>query len=135
MMTLVKLYAIALPVCLAFDALWLGIVAKPFYTKQIGSLMLSQMNWIAAALVYVVMIAGLVWFVVAPALEQHSWTYALYAGAFFGFVTYAVYDFTNLATLKGWSVPMVVVDILWGTVLCAAVATITMGIASKIVVR
>jgi uncharacterized membrane protein len=126
-----KLYAIALPVCLVFDALWLGVVAKSFYGKQIGALMVPQMNWVAAGLVYVVMIAGLVWFVITPAVQQHSWLHALYVGAFFGFVTYAVYDFTNLATLKGWPIPMVVVDMLWGTVLCALVAAITTIIATR----
>lgn len=126
-----KLYAIALPICLLIDAVWLGFIAKPFYTKQIGSLMLPQMHWVAAALVYIILVAGLVWFVIVPAVQQHSWTNALAAGALFGFVTYAVYDFTNFATLKGWPMTMVVIDILWGTALCAVVAATTAAIASR----
>ena len=43
-------------------------------------------------------------------------------GALFGFFTYATYDLTNMATIRGWPLAMVVVDILWGTLLCTLVA-------------
>jgi len=43
-------------------------------------------------------------------------------GALFGFFTYATYDLTNLATLKGWPIPIVIIDIIWGSVLSAAVS-------------
>jgi uncharacterized membrane protein len=31
-----KLYCIALPIFFALDMVWLGVLAKNFYTKQIG---------------------------------------------------------------------------------------------------
>lgn len=34
-----KLYFIALPVFIAIDMVWLGLVAKNFYAKHIGFLM------------------------------------------------------------------------------------------------
>jgi uncharacterized membrane protein len=43
-----KLYAIALPVFFAIDMFWLGVVSKNFYRSQIGALMTSNVNWIAA---------------------------------------------------------------------------------------
>jgi len=46
-------------------------------------------------------------------------------GALFGFFTYATYDLTNLALLKDWPIIIVIVDILWGVVLCSAVATLS----------
>ncbi len=65
-------------------------------------MMKPDINWIAASLFYLLFIAGLVIFVISPAVEKHSWIHALLFGALFGFITYATYDLTNLATLKDW---------------------------------
>jgi uncharacterized membrane protein len=43
-------------------------------------------------------------------------------GALFGFFTYATYDLTNLATLKGWPLNIVFIDIIWGMVLTGSVS-------------
>ena len=55
----IKLYAVALPVFLAIDMVWLGLVAKNFYRNQIGFLMKSEINWTAAIIFYLLFIAGL----------------------------------------------------------------------------
>lgn len=128
----IKLYAIALPVFFALDMIWLGLVATNFYRGQIGSLMKSDINWVAAIVFYLLFIVGLVFFVITPAIEKGSWVHALLAGAFFGFITYATYDLTNLATLKNWPLLVTVVDLAWGAVLAASVSTATYFIASKI---
>ncbi len=128
----IKLFAIAMPVFFAIDMLWLGVVAKNFYREQIGSLMKADVNWFAAVLFYFIFIAGMVFFVIAPALEKGSWRYALFAGAAFGFVTYATFDLTSLALMKDWPVLVTVVDLAWGTVLSASVCTITFAIAQKL---
>lgn len=127
-----KLFAITLPVFFAIDMLWLGVVAKNFYRAQIGSLLKTDVNWWAAILFYLVFIAGIVFFVLAPALEKASWRHALFAGAAFGFITYATYDLTNLATMKDWPVLVTVVDLVWGTVLSASVSVISFAIARKL---
>lgn len=127
-----KLFAIALPVFFAIDMVWLGLVAKDFYRAQIGSLMKSDANWIAAVVFYLIFIAGLVVFVIGPAVEKGSWTHALLFGAFFGLVCYATYDLTNLAVAKDWPLLVTVVDLAWGAVLAASVSTITYFIVSKI---
>ena len=49
----------------------------------------------------------------------------LLLGGLFGFFTYATYDLTNMATIRGWPLTMVVVDVLWGTLLCTLVATVS----------
>ena len=128
----IKLFFIALPVFFAIDMVWLGLVAKNFYRKQIGFLMRPDINWVAAIVFYLLFIAGLVTFVISPALEKHSWLHALLFGAFFGLVTYATYDLTNLATTKDWPVLVTIVDLVWGMVLAASVSVITYLIASKI---
>jgi uncharacterized membrane protein len=127
-----KLYFIALPVFFAIDMVWLGLVAKNFYTKQIGFLMKVDVNWLAAIIFYLLFIVGLVLFVITPALEKHSWINALLFGALFGLITYATYDLTNLATIKDWPLLVTIIDLIWGMVLAALVSVISFFIAIKL---
>ena len=127
-----KLFLIALPVFFAIDMVWLVLVAKNFYQKQIGFLMKPEINWFAAIIFYLLFIAGLVTFVISPAIEKHSLVHAILFGALFGLITYATYDLTNLATLKDWPFLVTVVDLIWGTVLAASISVITYIIAGKI---
>jgi uncharacterized membrane protein len=113
------------------DFIWLGTVAKMFYRTQIGKLLLDKPNMTAAVLFYIVYVVGVVTFVISPALEKGSLSYALTRGALFGFVAYATYDLTNLATMKGFTNRVVVVDLLWGTLLTATVAGLTYAILHR----
>lgn len=127
-----KLYLVALPIFFALDMVWLGLISKNFYKEQIGFLIKSQVNWYAAIIFYLIFIAGLVVFVISPALEKNSWVHALLFGAFFGLVTYATYDLTNLAMTKDWPLFVTVVDLVWGMFLSAAVSVSVYSVATKI---
>jgi uncharacterized membrane protein len=127
-----KLFGIALPVFFAIDMLWLGLIAKDFYAKQIGGLMKPNINWTAAIIFYLIFIAGLVAFVIMPAVVKNSWSHAVLMGALFGFVCYATYDLTNLAVAKDWPIFVTIIDLIWGAVLAASVSVITYLIATKI---
>ncbi|HUT96200.1 MAG TPA: DUF2177 family protein [Candidatus Paceibacterota bacterium] len=127
-----KLYAIALPVFFVIDMIWLGLVAKDFYRAQIGALMKPNINWIATIVFYLIFIAGLVVFVISPAVGKSSWTHALFFGALFGLVCYATYDLTNLAVAKDWPLLVTIIDLIWGAVLAASVSIVTYFIANKI---
>jgi uncharacterized membrane protein len=120
----VYLYFLTIPVFLAIDAVWLGLIAKDFYKDKIGHL-LGPVNWTAAITFYLIFIIGILIFAVAPALDSQSLTKALVLGALFGFFTYATYDFTNLATLKDWPVIVVIADVIWGTILSGSVAVVS----------
>ena len=128
----IKLYIIALPVFFAIDMAWLGLVAKNFYAKRIGFMMKTDINWMAAILFYLLFIAGLVLFVIMPAVGKGSWVHALLFGALFGLIAYATYDLTNLATLKDWPLLVTIVDLAWGAVLAGSVSVATYFITSKI---
>ena len=127
-----KLFFIALPVFFLIDMAWLGLVAKNFYSQHIGFLMKAQVSWVPAILFYLLFIAGLVVFVITPAVEKHSLMHAVLFGALFGLICYATYDLTNLATLKDWPVLVTVVDLLWGSFVSAAVSVISVVIAMKV---
>ena len=126
-----KLYLIALPVFFIIDMIWLGLVAKNFYRSQIGFLMKININWVAAIIFYFLFIAGLVFFVLSPAIEKRSLSYAIMAAIFYGLLTYSTYDLTNLATLKDWPLLLTIVDIIWGMVLSVSVSFITYLIAIR----
>jgi uncharacterized membrane protein len=127
-----RLFIIALPVFFVIDMIWLVLVAKKFYQEQIGFLMKPDINWFAAIIFYLLFIAGLIIFVISPAVEKQSWVHALLYGALFGLITYATYDLTNLATLKDWPVLVTVVDLICGSVLASSISVITYFIANKI---
>ena len=120
-----KLYAVAFTSFLVIDLLWLGVVARSFYRAELGHLMRADVNWVAAFAFYLLFVIGIVVLVVWPAIERQSLGRALLFGALFGLVTYAAYDLTNLATLEGFPLRMVVVDLIWGTLLCTGISGIT----------
>lgn len=128
---LTKLFLIALFVFFLLDMIWLGLVSKNLYQQQLGYLLAPKVNWIAAVLFYLLFILALCLFVIQPAVEKKSLTTAIYMGAFFGLVTYATYDLTNLATIKNWPVFITIVDLIWGTLLSSSVATVTYLIVTK----
>lgn len=116
-------YCLTFLVFLAIDMVWLGFIAKNLYRQQLGGLLSEQVNWVAAIVFYLLFVAGIFIFAIAPSVEKQSLTHAIVYGALFGFFTYATYDLTNLATLKGWPVKIVFIDIVWGMVLTGAVST------------
>jgi uncharacterized membrane protein len=128
----ILLYLVTVPVFFLIDLVWLGVVARDFYRSQIGSLIADPIVWPAAILFYLLSIAGIIFFAVVPAIDEGNWTKALLLGAAFGFFTYMTYDLTNLATLQGWPVTLAVVDIAWGTVLSATVATVSYLIGTRV---
>ncbi len=113
----VTLYLMTLAVFFVVDMIWLGVVAKGFYRKHLGTMLSPKVNWAAALLFYLLFIVGLLVFVIRPALEQGEPLKALLLGAFFGLISYATYDLSNLATLKDWPIIVTVVDLVWGATL------------------
>ena len=124
-----KLYILTVAVFFIIDLIWLGVVAKNFYQKNLKYILSPNVNWTAAIIFYLIYITGILIFAVLPGLAKDSMRHATVWGALYGFFTYATYDLTNLALLKDWPLNIVFVDILWGVFLCAAVATLSFYIA------
>ncbi|HRF28334.1 MAG TPA: DUF2177 family protein [Candidatus Saccharibacteria bacterium] len=113
------------------DGIWLGVIAKQLYRSELGKLLLEKPNMVAAVAFYVIYVVGILMFAVNPALEKDSWQYALGYGALFGFVAYATYDLTNLATLKDWPVKIVIIDMIWGALLTGVVSVVTFWVVQQ----
>jgi len=120
-MKTVLLFLVALVIIPVIDYLWLAQLMGPFYIQELGSLARQQNGVFAplllpALVVYVCLALGVVFLVLPRA--QTSWQ-ALSWGALLGFVVYGVYDMTNLSLVQGWPLHMSLLDIGWGTFLCA----------------
>lgn len=132
-MRYLKLYLVSLAAFFAIDMLWLGLVARSFYQQHLGFLMAPSPNWFVAIVFYLLFLVGLMVFVVLPGLRQNSLKATILHGAFFGLVTYATYDLTNLATLKDWPVLLSIVDMAWGTVLSVLVSSISFMAGKRLI--
>jgi uncharacterized membrane protein len=115
-------YLITLAVFFLIDMIWLGVVAKGFYRRHLGTMLSPKVNWAAAILFYLLFIVGLLVFVIKPALISGEPLKALFFGALLGLISYATYDLSNLATLKDWPLIVTIVDLIWGSVLGGAVS-------------
>ncbi len=118
-----KLFLITLPVLAVIDLAWIVGVARSFYKSQLGSLLASHTVWWAAVVFYLLYVAGLVFFVIEPAVGKHSLAFAFFAGGFFGLIAYGTYDLTNLATTAAWPLTMSLVDMAWGTFAGAVISS------------
>ncbi len=126
----VIIFFIAFVIFFIIDILWLGLFAKNMYQSQIGFILAKKPNWYAAIVFYILYIVFLMIFAILPALQTSSLNDAMLYGALYGFITYATYDLTNLATLEKWPVKVTIIDIIWGTFLGFSVSTLTYLIGS-----
>jgi uncharacterized membrane protein len=105
-------YGVAFVVMGALDAVWLGWLAKDFYKAELGPLMTDSVRVVPAALYYLLYPAAIVALALTPA--PGGWPEALLRSALLGVTAFGVYDLTNLAILRGYSLRMTVVDMAWG---------------------
>ncbi len=131
-MQLFTLAAIAFPIMLVLDLLWIGVIGAGFYRSQLGSMLRPDVVWPAALAFYVIYAFAIAFFVLAPSVAMKaSLLRVALVGAFLGLAAYAAYDFTNLATVTGWPLPLTFVDLLWGTLATAATSVTAYYIATK----
>ena len=118
-------YAVSVPVFFAIDIIWLGVIARGFYRESLEHLLAPNVNWTAAVIFYFLFLVGILIFALIPGMEKRSLAYTCSMAAVFGFIAYATYDLTNLATLRDWPLMMSIVDMFWGSFLSASTAAIT----------
>ena len=106
-------------VCL--DALYLNLF-KNYFSKQVQNIQGSELkvNYLAAVICYIFIIIGLNYFIIKPRRSVND-------AFLFGIVIYGVYETTNWAIFKNWSVLSVILDTLWGGILFALTTFIVKG--------
>lgn len=132
MARIVIAYFVTLLVFAIVDAAWLMNAADLLYRPILGPILIPEFRIVPAVIFYILYIAGLIYFAVAPGLADGKWQTALVKGGLFGFFAYATYDLTNQATLIIWSTKITVADMIWGTFVSGVSAAGGCFITSKI---
>lgn len=114
---LAALYGITTVIFFAVDFVWLSTATSRLYKPLLGDLLSDQPKLGVAAGFYLLYVVGILALAVIPGLQEGSVVAALWRGALFGFLAYATYDLTNLATIQGWPWQIAVIDMIWGTTL------------------
>ena len=105
------------------DAVWLTATSASLYRPVLHAVLIDGFRAVPAVLFYLVYLAGVMIFAVAPAMREGRWRTATTMGALFGFFAYATYDLTNQATLAVWATRITLMDLAWGGFVTAAGAT------------
>ena len=121
------LYLVTLFVIVPLDFLFLGVVARDFFTSQVGN-MLGEIRLAPAILFYLLYVAGIVIFVSGGA--GATWQSTLLYGALFGLFCYATFDLTALSLLRHWSWPVAILDVAWGATVTAVASTAGLLVAN-----
>jgi len=101
------------------DSIYLTYVGN-YFNNQIQSIQSSplKLNLYGALIAYVFLSIGLNYFIVQ---RREPW----YNAFLLGIVIYGVYEGTNYAILKNWSIYTVILDTLWGGILFGLVTYYT----------
>ena len=101
-------------VFITIDFIYLNMM-KDYFDNQIKKIQGTkiEMNFLGAALCYIFLIYGLNYFIIKPR-KTVSEAFLL------GLVIYGVFETTNYALFKNWSIITVIMDTLWGGLLFAS---------------
>ena len=96
------------------DFVYLNVI-KDYFLNQIKLVQGSEpkINYLGVALCYIFLIAGINYFIIKPRKSVND-------AFLLGIVIYGVYETTNYALLKNWSIFTVIIDTLWGGLLFAS---------------
>ena len=133
-MKLIGIFLLTMGCVFLLDMVWLGIIAKNIYAQNIGGLLRKTGEnmtpiWWAAAVVYVCITLGIVYFVLPGA--QGNYLQALIGGVVIGLITYGIYDFTNYSILAAWPWKITYIDFIWGMVLCGLSSLFAMFVQNR----
>jgi uncharacterized membrane protein len=122
-----SLFITAILTLLFLDYIWIGIIYKNKYMNAIVSVQGSELTVrYGSAIVVYLAIATMIIVWVLPRVEavtknksdlmMNSFKY----GGLLGGLSYAIFNFTNNAIFKNWTLETAIVDTLWGTFLTGA---------------
>ena len=98
---------------IVLDFIYLNLI-KNYFQSQIQLVQKSEIkiNYLGVALCYLFLIIALNYFIIKPNKSVND-------AFLLGIVIYGVYETTNYALFKNWSILTVIIDTLWGGTLFA----------------
>ena len=115
-----KIAAVSALIFIVLDIIWISGVASRMYASQLGYLAQLEdgkvvFNLPVGLAVQALISLGLSVIISIGLQVDPRLGPAVLLGAFTGFVMYCTFDLTNLSFIKGWPVPVTLIDITWGT--------------------
>jgi uncharacterized membrane protein len=112
------LFLISAILFVVIDFIYLNLIKK-YFENQVKAVQGSQLqvNFLGAILCYIFLIFGLNYFIIKPKRTP-------YDAFLMGILIYGVFETTNYALFKNWSILTVILDTLWGGTLFAIVTFI-----------
>ena len=112
-------------VLITVDSVYLNLIKK-YFQKQIQIVQKSsvEINYLGAAICYIFLVTGINYFIIKP----HK---SISDAFLLGLVIYGVYESTNYALFRDWSILTVIMDTLWGGTLFA-ITTYIVNLLRKI---
>jgi len=119
----IVLWFVSTLVLVLLDAVWLPLTYEKVYKPVYQEIQGGQQNPVKLRMEYGVVAWIVLGFAVASHIShvdhkkksQTSLLKVFTMGATTGFTIYAVYNFTNLATFKDYTLSLAIKDTLWGT--------------------
>lgn len=122
-----SLFITAILTLLFLDYIWIGIIYKNKYMNAIASVQGSELTVrYGSAIVVYLAIATMIIVWILPRVEavtknksdlmMNSFKY----GGLLGGLSYAIFNFTNNAIFKNWTLETAIIDTLWGSFLTGA---------------
>ncbi len=110
------LFIVSAIVFVVLDSIYLNLIKGHFSALikniQGSPLVLNMESYVSIAICYIFLITGLNYFIIKP-------NRSIQDAFLLGLVIYGVYETTNYALFKGWTLFTVIVDTLWGGILFA----------------
>ena len=105
------------------DSVYLSMIGKPIFEKTVAAIQGSKLsvNMPPAIFTYILMAIILNYFIISankPAFDAFI----------LGFCAYGIFDFTNLAIFKNYTLKTAIMDTLWGAILFYITTLLTYNI-------
>ena len=112
---------------LVLDALFIGFYAIDKWRSTILDIQGSKLsvNYLSAIFVYVLIIIGVMLFVYPTSSEKVNYENLFKYAFMWGFITYGIFDFTNLSIFQKYPLELAMIDSIWGGILVATSVIMT----------
>jgi len=117
----IKKIVISSVVLLMIDLIYLKNIGTPVFSKVVNNIQGSELklNFLGAFISYLFLIIAINYFILIPKKS-------ILDAFILGLCIYAVFDGTNLAIFKDYSIKAAIIDSLWGGILFAITTYITL---------
>ena len=117
----IKKIVISSVVLLMIDLIYLKNIGTPVFSKVVNNIQGSELklNFLGAFISYLFLIIAVNYFILIPKKS-------ILDAFILGLCIYAVFDGTNLAIFKDYSVKAAIIDSIWGGILFAITTYITL---------